>query len=59
LDVNGKIVGIGQENYDVQTPSIGYAEQDIELLWEATARTIRQAITNGNINSSKYLYLQD
>lgn len=52
MDLDGNIVGIGQENYDVQTPSIGYAEQDIELLWEATARTIRQAITNGNINSS-------
>lgn len=52
MDLDGNIVGLEQENYDVQTPSIGYAEQDIELLWEATARTIKQAITNGTINSS-------
>ena len=50
MDLDGNIVGLGQESYDVQTPSIGYAEQDIELLWEATARTIKQAITKGTIN---------
>lgn len=52
MDPDGKIIGFGQENYEVQTPSIGYAEQDIELLWEATARTIKLAITSGNINPS-------
>lgn len=52
MDLDGNIAGLGQENYDIQIPSVGYAEQDIELLWEATARTIKQAITNGIINSS-------
>lgn len=52
MDLDGKIVGMGQEGYDVQTPCPGYAEQDIELLWEATARTIKQAVANGNINPS-------
>lgn len=52
MDLDGNIIGLGEESYDVQTPSIGCAEQDIELLWEATARTIKQAITKGTINTS-------
>jgi xylulokinase len=52
MGVDGNIIGLGQESYDVQTPAIGYAEQDMELLWEAASRTIRQAVKNGNINSS-------
>lgn len=52
MDLEGNIIGLGQEGYDVQTPYPGYAEQDIELLWEATSRTIKQSILNGNINPS-------
>ncbi|MGE5605556.1 MAG: xylulokinase [Bacteroidota bacterium] len=52
MDLDGNILGLGQEDYEVQTPNIGYAEQDIELLWEATVRTIKMAITSGNINPS-------
>lgn len=52
IDLDGNIVGLGQEGYDVQTPNTGYAEQDMELLWEATARTIKRAIEDGNINAS-------
>jgi len=52
MDVEGNIVGMGQEDYDVQTPAAGYAEQDIELLWEATVRTIKQALTNGAVQPS-------
>lgn len=52
MDFDGKIVGMGQEGYDVQTPCSRYAEQDIELLWEAAARTIKKAVANGNINPS-------
>lgn len=52
MDLDGNVAALGQENYDIQIPSAGYAEQDIELLWEAAAKTIKQAITNGRINSS-------
>jgi hypothetical protein len=31
MDLDGNIVGLGHENYDVQAPDIGYVEQDIEL----------------------------
>ncbi len=50
MDLEGNIAGLGQEDYDVQTPYPGYAEQDIELLWEAAARTVRQAIIHANID---------
>lgn len=49
MDIDGNIVGLGQEKYNVETPAIGYAEQDIDLLWEATARTIRQSIENSAV----------
>jgi len=52
MDTDGNMVGLGQEGYDVQTPSSGYAEQDIELLWKATERVIKQAIANAGINPS-------
>jgi xylulokinase len=47
---DGNIAGLGQEGYDVQTPAPGYAEQDIEFLWKATERAIKQAIVNAGIN---------
>ncbi len=49
MDLDGNIAGAGQESYDIQSPAAGYAEQDIELLWEATARSIRQALANGAV----------
>ncbi len=52
MDAEGNIVGTGHEDYDVRTPCPGYAEQDIVRLWEAAARTIKQALANGNINPS-------
>ncbi len=52
MDLNGNIVGVGTESYSVLTPKIGYAEQDVEFLWEATARTIRQALSNSSIKPS-------
>lgn len=52
MDIDGKIAGLAQENYNVETPAIGYAEQDIEQLWEATARTIKQSIANSAVNPS-------
>ena len=52
MDYNGNIVGVGKEIYSVLTPEIGYAEQDADFLWEATVRTIRQALSNSSIKPS-------
>lgn len=50
MDLEGHVAGLGQENYDVMTPFSGYAEQDMELLWQATARTIKQAVEASQVN---------
>lgn len=50
MGIDGNIVGLGQEGYDVQTPAPGYAEQDIERLWQATERVIKLAIMKAGIN---------
>jgi len=52
MDTDGTIAGLGQEGYDVQAPAPGYAQQDMELLWKATERVIKQAIVNAGINPS-------
>lgn len=39
---DGRIVGTAQVKYDVMRPLPGYAEQDIDVLWEAARDTLRQ-----------------
>jgi xylulokinase len=51
-DLFGNVVGSGQEDYSVLSPKVGYAEQDVECLWEATARTIKQALSNSSVKPS-------
>lgn len=46
---SGQALGISQETYLVQTPAPGYAEQDMTALWQATARTIRQALAKSGV----------
>jgi xylulokinase len=53
MDLQGTTVGVGKENYSVQTPNIGYAEQDAELLWDATVSSIKQALSNSSIEPSR------
>lgn len=50
MDIDGQIVGSGQMGYDVDTPAPGYAEQDMERLWQATAGVIRQALAASRIH---------
>jgi xylulokinase len=44
--LDGSISGIGSAEYPILTPSIGYAEQDPEEWWRATAIAVRQAMHN-------------
>lgn len=53
MNLNGKIIGIGQEDYDVSSPAPGCAEQDINQLWQATARTIRQAMAGASASPAE------
>ena len=38
----GEAVGVAQREYDIQKPNPSWAEQDMALLWEATADTLRE-----------------
>ncbi len=42
--LDGSIGGIGSAEYPILTPSVGYAEQDPEDWWRATAFAVRQAM---------------
>jgi xylulokinase len=40
----GKVVGLGNAEYPIQTPSPGAAEQDPDAWWKATALAVRTAV---------------
>jgi xylulokinase len=41
MQADGIIVGVEQQKYDVLRPQAGFAEQDIEVLWQATCSTLK------------------
>lgn len=43
-DVQGNIIAVAAEDYDILSPQNGWAEQDPEMLWQATCRSIRAAL---------------
>ena len=42
MDEDGVVAGIAQRGYDIQKPEPSWAEQDMDLLWDATAETLRE-----------------
>src|ERR1700680_5110135 len=44
--VEGALKGVGIAEYPILTPSLGYAEQDPEQWWRATAIAVREALDN-------------
>lgn len=44
VDERGQIRGLGQQEYPIEIPRPGWAEQDPEAWWEATQAACRQAI---------------
>lgn len=46
-DENGTVISISQREYDIQKPETSWAEQDLNLLWRATAETLKE-ITSKN-----------
>lgn len=41
MRADGSIVGVEQRKYDVLRPQVGFAEQDIDVLWQATCSTLQ------------------
>ena len=40
LTPDGEVSGVAEENYDLQTPRVGWAEQDPEIWWQAAERAL-------------------
>ena len=54
-DIAGKNKGIGQVGYDINTPKVGFVEQDPEIWWQSTVLAIKQALAKSNISSKDIL----
>lgn len=42
MQADGQIIGVAQCKYDVARPQLGYAEQDIDILWNAACKTLQE-----------------
>ena len=40
MDAGGRMIGTEQQGYEIVKERLDYAEQDMELLWEAAKSTI-------------------
>ena len=45
LSASGKILGLGSVEYPILTPQPGWAEQDPEQWWNATAQAVHERLT--------------
>ena len=50
IDSSGIILGVRANSYEIQSRHPGWAEQDMDLLWEATASTIKELLTGTGID---------
>lgn len=50
LAESGKIVAIGQQEYDFDTPHPGWAEQNPDVWWDAAKVTIQQVLHESGVN---------
>lgn len=45
----GKTLAVSHADYEVMTPKMGYAEQDPQIWWERTVKTVREALAVSQI----------
>lgn len=50
LEESGKILAIGQKEYDFDTPRLGWAEQEPEVWWNAAKVTIQHVLHKSRID---------
>lgn len=44
FDADGRVLGVGQQPFDMIFPADGWVEQNPEILWDTTLHAIRQAL---------------
>ena len=52
-DRDGNVTGIGQVEYEVDTPRSGYAQQHPDMWWDAVKKAIRKVLADTGIASSE------
>lgn len=45
----GKTLAVSHADYEVMTPKMGYAQQDPQIWWERTVKTVREALAASGI----------
>jgi len=55
FDVTGHCVATMGEVIPTQSPSVGYVERDMGVLWAAVCQTIRQTLAGSNIDARRIL----
>ncbi len=53
FDINGKIISKAYVEYPLITPKTGWIEQDPEIWWDATIKTIKNAIEKASIKTNE------
>lgn len=49
----GKTLAVSHADYEVKTPKMGYAEQNPEIWWECTVKTIREALAGSGVQPTE------
>ena len=52
FDLSGRILGVGQRQFDMVFPADGWVEQAPEVLWQTTLEAGREAITDAGLSAS-------
>jgi xylulokinase len=55
MDVEGRMLGFSQIEYEISIFSPGYAEQDPEVWWDLTCRTIALALNQAGIEADQII----
>lgn len=53
MDIEGNVLTVQQEGYDIFAPQKGYAEQDPEAWWKATVHSINKIFKEVKIDSKQ------
>jgi glycerol kinase len=53
FDLDGRVLGVGQQSFDMVFPADGWVEQDPEVLWETTLAACRAALDAAGIGATE------
>ena len=50
FDLDGNQIGVSSKQTEIITPKSGYTERDMNLLWEANYKSIKEVIENSGVD---------